>query len=472
MKKIIPFIISFTLFISLFSSASAIGKINCENISLMSTYNLASDSIENMHLNDTISIIESHENYLKIKSPSGKIGWIDSYFVNEQPKKYFVNTTDSNVILRRSPSIKSTIVGQVKPGDKITYLDTFHSWYILDYNGMEVFVASWLGDIVSNGENNVFFIDGIINIRNSPTLEGKIISKGNKLEAFTFWGEEYGWFKIGLNSGYGYAAAWLMSYGNNYFLNGTNEYKYTTDNLRLRDDSSLNGKIIEVIPKGTKLRVLQTIGNWDRLISPTGKIGFSFNDFLKTYLPLDGKTVLLDPGHGGKDPGAISSTGQYEKYINLKVALKTKKNLEDLGATVLLTRKDDSYISRIDRAQIANKYKPDIFLSIHHNALDDGNYFGMSTYYDTLGNKSGYKSNLLANAVYDSVVGISSVYRDGIHDVNYEVLRNTNIPASLIEIGFISNKWEEKNIHNNSFQDQIAKQISLGILNYFMFKVK
>ncbi len=132
-----------------------------------------------------------------------------------------------------------------------------------------------------------------------------------------------------------------------------------------------------------------------------------------------------------------------------------------------MTRESDVYVDRVTRANLADKINADIMFSIHHNSLNDYKYYGMSTYYDTKDNDSGKESSKLAEYVYNSVVSINSIYRDGIYDRNFEILRSTNTPAALIEIGFISNSWEEKNIQNSSFQYEVSKQITFGIVDYF-----
>ena len=106
-------------------------------------------------------------------------------------------------------------------------------------------------------------------------------------------------------------------------------------------------------------------------------------------------------------------------------------------------------------------------LSIHHNSLNNSNYFGLSTYYNTINYKDKSYGYNLAEAIYLNATTINGVYRDGILDRNFEVLRETKTPAALIEIGFMSNPKEEMNIHNISFQNTMAGKIADGIVDYF-----
>jgi N-acetylmuramoyl-L-alanine amidase len=132
-----------------------------------------------------------------------------------------------------------------------------------------------------------------------------------------------------------------------------------------------------------------------------------------------------------------------------------------------MTRTNDTYITNKERGRMADKLGADILLSIHHNSLNNSNYFGLSTYYNTINYKDPSYGYNLAEAVYLNAITVNGVYRDGILDRNYEVLRETNTPAALIEIGFMSNPKEEMNIHNISFQNTMAEKIADGIIDYF-----
>jgi len=468
MKKQLIIIIILLFIFQLNIFALDTGRINIDNINMNSEPNYSSSPLETLNKNDYVTILNKNNDFYKIEVPSGSIGWIDSFFVNTNPTKYFLNTCGSNANLRISPTTNSKTIGQVKDGEKIKYIDTFHSWYVVEYKGAKAFVASWLGDIISPGSHSVNFIDEVINIRNIPSLKGEVISQGYKYQDYKYYGEESGWFKIGLDSkNYGYAAGWLMSLDNNFYINNILSFKETTDNLRLRSGPSLKDNIITVMPKGTEVRIISQNNNWCKLVTWNGYVGYSHKDYLRGNFPLQGKKIVLNPGHGGKDPGAISSNGKQEKDVNLSVALKVSNILNKLGAEVTMTRRSDVYISRLDRAAVADKINSDIMFSIHHNSLNNSNYYGMSTYYDTKNNENGIKSRQLAESIYDSVVGINSIYRDGIYDRNFEVLRSTNIPSALIEIGFMSNDWEVNNIHNQSFQYEVSRQIAYGIIDYF-----
>jgi N-acetylmuramoyl-L-alanine amidase len=184
------------------------------------------------------------------------------------------------------------------------------------------------------------------------------------------------------------------------------------------------------------------------------------------------KVIALDPGHGGSDPGAIGPGKNQEKIVTLSVAQKLKGLLEKAGATVIMTRDTDVDVfgpnaSGADelgaRTDIANSRKADIFLSIHANSFSNPTVNGAATYYYA---KSNYDS-LLAQSIQDSYVQTTGLQDRGISQANFYVLKHANMPASLIEIGFISNPDEEKMLINSQFQQKIAVGIFQGLDSFF-----
>lgn len=180
------------------------------------------------------------------------------------------------------------------------------------------------------------------------------------------------------------------------------------------------------------------------------------------------KTVCLDAGHGGHDPGAINmGLGYTEKDLALKVVLATKQKLEDTGQIrVVLTRSSDVALSKVTsddlskRAWISNNANADAFVSIHMNSAGSNAAQGVETY-----SWSGADTPQLARAVYDAIVnaGLYNATR-GTKTADYAVLRETNCIATLVEMAFINNNDDCLLVANNV--DKFAKAISQGILNY------
>lgn len=187
--------------------------------------------------------------------------------------------------------------------------------------------------------------------------------------------------------------------------------------------------------------------------------------------PLAGITIMLDPGHGGSDPGAIGPLGaKYpEKTINLNSAIKLQGELEKLGATVLMTRTADKDVTLDERLTASRNAKPDMFISIHANSMGDNvdisKVEGFSVF---------YKENLaqpLADIVFNNTINSLGRGNKGLHVRNLYVTRGTWTPSVLFESGFVPNPNEFEWLTDENEQLKLAKSISQTIVEYFTPKV-
>ena len=169
------------------------------------------------------------------------------------------------------------------------------------------------------------------------------------------------------------------------------------------------------------------------------------------------KTVILDPGHGGRDKGAVWG-GVRESDLNLKTAFKAEYYLKRAGYRVVMTRRSDRYVSLGRRASIANKYSNAVFISIHYNATRETWVHGGETFYN--GSQS---SRYLASSMQRNLVSHCKVRNRGARSARFSVLKNTNCPATLIECGFLSNSRERSRCNTSSFQDAAARAILAGV---------
>lgn len=170
--------------------------------------------------------------------------------------------------------------------------------------------------------------------------------------------------------------------------------------------------------------------------------------------------VFLDAGHGGKDPGALGN-GLKEKDITLSVTLKVGEILKNHGITVGYSRTTDVFVELADRAKKANNFGADVFVSIHTNAAENINAKGVETF----SYPGSVKGSRLAQAIQDSVLDdkLYTINR-GTKTANFAVLRLTNMPAALVEMGFITN-GEDANILKNR-QNELAIAIAKGVLKF------
>lgn len=187
---------------------------------------------------------------------------------------------------------------------------------------------------------------------------------------------------------------------------------------------------------------------------------------------LNGKTIVIDPGHGGSDPGAIGPNKIMEKDITLAISKKLALLLQQKGANVRLTRVSDVDVfgkNATDaqelqaRVQVGENSNADIFVSVHINASINRSVGGTSTYYSP-------KSELdtvLAKSIQDRLVEYSNLDNLGTRQAGFYVTKRSKMPAVLLELAFISNEREEKLLTSNWFQNKLATGISIGIEDYF-----
>lgn len=187
---------------------------------------------------------------------------------------------------------------------------------------------------------------------------------------------------------------------------------------------------------------------------------------------LKNKIITIDAGHGGSDPGAIGPNKVQEKTITLAVAQKVKTLLERAGAKVLMTRQTDvdvygpnaTAVEELKaRTLVANKNKSDVFVSIHINAFTNPTVGGLSTYYYK---KSNYDV-MLAKSIQDGLVKSVGLQDRGINAAGFYVVKRTEMPAVLAELGFISNPVEEKMMTVPRNQQKMAEGIVQGLENFF-----
>lgn len=198
------------------------------------------------------------------------------------------------------------------------------------------------------------------------------------------------------------------------------------------------------------------------------------------------KTVFLDPGHGGRDPGAVYYNTN-EKDLTMQVYKKLRKELEGLGYTVLSSRDSDVYVDFItERSKMVNSTNSDIFISIHFNASGNpaSNRSGIQTY--SYEEDSGYRakinpywhnhpdriseSNRLAADIHSSLLAETGAKDAGLLQSSFAVLRETDKPAVLLELGYIDNFNENQQIRSDAYQNRLVAGIVKGIQKYYAGK--
>lgn len=188
---------------------------------------------------------------------------------------------------------------------------------------------------------------------------------------------------------------------------------------------------------------------------------------------MKGRTIVIDPGHGGSDTGAIGVGGLREKDITLEVADKVRDILENSGVKVVMTREDDRDVygptatdsqelqARVDYGNFTPNV--DVFLSIHCNAFTSASANGTETYYYP----KTWLDALLAQNLQEGMIEHGDRRDRGIHEARFYVCRHSSMPAALVELAFITNYVEGNLLADEDFQDEMAQGIAEGLANYF-----
>lgn len=241
-----------------------------------------------------------------------------------------------------------------------------------------------------------------------------------------------------------------------------------TENAELRTGPNAAYPVIYKIDKGESFKKIDRKGKWIEVQNHAGTekgwvAGWHTNlnipaDQSLSSNPLKGKTIVLDPGHGGSDQGASSSTPSksLEKNYTLKTAKELKKLLNKEGAHVKMTRSNDKYVTLDDR-----NIKGDAFISIHNDALDSSNANGVTVYWFK------DKQESLAQTLNSAIQKKALLTNRGSRQQNYQVLRQTDIPAVLLELGYISNPTDESMINDQLHRQVVEQAIVDGLKQYF-----
>ena len=190
---------------------------------------------------------------------------------------------------------------------------------------------------------------------------------------------------------------------------------------------------------------------------------------------IKGKKIVIDPGHGGEDSGAIGPSGVTEKSITLQISKEVEKMLKEAGAKVIMTRTTDTEVSPkhrqatdVDelqaRCDVANKANADIFISIHMDSFTSREASGTTGYYYVKGSAA---SKNLAASIQSSLVAQLKTTSRGIRTCKFYVVRHTKMPATLIEVAFVSNPKEEKLLTSKKGVEKAATGIVKGISDFF-----
>lgn len=325
-----------------------------------------------------------------------------------------------------------------------------------------------------------------LTLREEPRLDGAPITLLDRGTVLTVQQKtEDDWLQVTMEDGRGgWVAGWCtqLHAGQEWGSTPGNNFRLATVNadvLRVRSGPGLQYSQIGRISSGNHVLTLKEQNGWYYVRVPDGNQGWICGDYatirniasrgeVGTGKSLtQAVTIVLDPGHGGYDCGATGHSGLKEKDVNLTVALHLANLLRTKGFNVVLTREKDKYITLEERVALAGRAGADLFISVHANASSNNKFAsGTETYY--FPNKdSSPQSFFLASLVQQEVPAALNLPGIGVKKASFHVLRETNMPAILVELAFLSNAVDETILRSEECLRSAADAIYRAVLQYY-----
>lgn len=397
----------------------------------------------------------------------------------------------ANVLnVRVGPGLSYGTITQVKHGDKLNILSKKNQWYQVRLSGDKIgWVASWLID--NNDANTSSNAIGVVkapntNVQKYPDKNSDVLGTLTQSQKVNIIYSQNNWTQILYNKTVGWipnseiiatdkTASDIKNSGKTGNDNSIDIKSVTTlqNNTKILSQPSDNASTVAHITDKTTLQYVGKSGNFYKVRLNSGQTGYvnsglvSISDtdhpIKSAATKLSEATIVIDAGHGGHDTGAISNDNKhFEKTYTLATALLLKQKLQRAGANVILTRGSDSYVGLEPRARLSNKLAADAFVSIHFDSSSSKNKgSGITTYY-----YSGSKDKRLAQNVNNNMNGLP-LKSKGIDYGDFEVTRENEQPAILVEGGYINNKNDFKQISDPIYQNRLADGIYRGLASYF-----
>lgn len=412
-----------------------------------------------------------------------------------------VVSTTNNLNVRTSPSTanNSNRIGQIHKGDKLPLFEIQSGWMKVLYKGQYAYISAQYAEVVNESSNNLDKVEKEVitrfkvNVFESNDIGSKLIGNIHKGERVPVYKTVGNWYLTSINGLTGYI---LISQTKDvedsvkppvtepveppvqspkppvetpiYTTNTVG--KVTVSSLNIRSQASDTSNVVGKLTLHDVVAVHSISGNWANITTSDGTEGYVHKSYVKLInqsgSPIKDRIIVIDAGHGGKDPGATSN-GALEKDIVLKVATSVKNKLEADGAKVVLTRSNDTYYSLDERVDIAQKHYADVFVSLHVNAASNTSAQGTETYYSVQGNGSLLEKDALAAAINRQIVKNANMRDRGVKTANFVVIKNTAYPAVLVELGFITNSQDRAKLTDNGYIEIFADSIYKGIVEYY-----
>lgn len=431
---------------------------------------------------------------LAVLWPSGVKGEKET----EETKRLAVVTAD-RVNVRQGPGVPYHPVASVHRGDVYRLVDVKDGWLKIEWEKNR---TGWLAArYVALAKETAVVQEDRLRLRQEPSRDGRIIGHLAQGETVLVIGEEGGWKQVVTEDAIGWAAASYLAPAEARSISqqtGT----VAADSLNVRVEPSLHAPRIGRLVRGEEVDIVEKKPGWYKIASSTGLGGWVSSAYVQVKggqanekeaevlqsagrsLPfiiapsdsrlyadswtggpvqaLAGKTIVLDPGHGGKDGGAKSVAGVKEKELTLGTARLLKNKLQSYGARVVLTRSSDEYVPLPARVAAARLYQADAFISLHYDSAADPDASGITIYY-----YDRFADYELAQSFQGLFRQLSALPFRGIAFGDYYVLRENEKPSVLLELGYLSNRSDAAVVATNGYQEAVTTAIVNAMRHYF-----
>jgi N-acetylmuramoyl-L-alanine amidase len=448
-----------------------------------------------------VEILGYNGNWAEVRT-SNISGWVSKEYISVKESKASeaptastktsgtVTATSLNV--REKPSLNSSKVGQLSYGAAVTVHSQSNGWAEITYEGKNAWISAEYVKIggkptadSSKPSTPADQFTGTVtasqlNIRDKNSLDGSVIGSVSKGQSFRILDEQNNWVQIEYQPGKtGWAAGWFFEKKKNgpaaapsqsvqnssvsMLHNGTN----------IRKGPSTGTAVIYRANQGDSFEVISVEKDWYKIALPNGTSGFvaGWIVSVKGTAPqierpgaekhTKNKTIVIDPGHGGRDNGTTGVRGTLEKTLTLKTAQLLYDKLRAAGTNVILTRNNDQYISLGSRVSSSHYHNADAFISIHYDSINDRTVRGMTTYYYNS------KQKPLGEQIHSSAISKTMLKDRGTRFGDYHVIRENKQTAVLLELGYLSNPAEEMLVNTPQYQEAVANGIFEGLARYF-----
>lgn len=420
--------------------------------------------IDNLNIGDSGTILQEINGWYYIKAGETE-GWVYYTHLEDGSPTPVISLKENAITLPDKlsvyldPSTRSDIIGSFIKDTPVVIDREINGWYHVSSQTL----SGWVyGNILKSKVTvNVANVDVYLN----PTTRTTIVSNLVNGNTTTIKKELSGWYYI---EGPSAVKGWIYSSHlktgspalpklNAVVINSSSVYYEPTSSSIVTGSVTRNQQVtVRREVDGFYFIESGTVNGW----IPVG------NALIVTKMSsLAGRTIVLDPGHGGFDSGAVGKVySTYEKERNLTTAKILKEKLKPYGVNVIMTRTTDIYLSLSQRVQISHAYDTDLFVSIHYNSASSTAARGVETLYYYS------RDSFAAETLQNSIVSATSMYYRDVRFQDLHVLRENNNPSVLLELGFLSNADDELRIRSLTYQEQATNGIINGLIKYFNTK--